>query len=67
MSEPNQNKVVVLLTEEEHAELTRSAAESRRTLGRELAYRAFQAITLPAGPKRALRGKASRKSKEVAA
>lgn len=66
MSEPNQSKVVVLLTDEEHAELKRIAAESRRTLGQELAYRAFRAITLPTGPKRALRGKASRKGKEAA-
>ena len=64
MSEPNQSKVVVLLTDDEHAELKRIAAESRRTLGQELAYRAFQAIAsrTPAASTRRPRAK-----KEVAA
>lgn len=34
-------RVVAILTDGEHAKLKRSAAASRRTLGRELAFLAF--------------------------
>lgn len=62
-----QNKIVVILDDEEHATLKEIVAESRRTLGQELAFRAFQSIaerrrkeaairSRTAGPKRALRG-----------
>lgn len=40
----SQSKVVVILTEEEHAKLKEITSESRRSLGQELAFRAFQAI-----------------------
>lgn len=42
------NKVIVLLTEEEHATLKDLANETRRTLGQELAFRAMSAIKKPA-------------------
>lgn len=44
-------KIIVLLNEEEHATLKGIVKETRRTLGQEMAYRAFQAIRKPARKK----------------
>lgn len=44
MRAKKQNKIVVLLSPAEHAELKRIAKSTRRTLGQELAFRAFEQV-----------------------
>ncbi len=46
MKEYSKSKVTVLLSNKEHEALKNITAKTRRTLGQELAYRAFSAIAL---------------------
>ena len=41
---PDKEKVIVLLDKEEHATLKQIVKRTRRTLGQEMAFRAFQAL-----------------------